>query len=47
MKKKKLKEKFQEFRNNEKSAYKTFKIPLKSILVNCETTQPLVNDLVF
>ena len=47
MKKKKLKEKFQEFRNTEKSAYKTFKIPLKSILVNCETTQPLVNDLVF
>ena len=47
MKKKKLKEKFQEFRNNEKSAYKTFKIPLKSILQNCETIQFLVNDLVF
>jgi len=47
MKKKKLKEKFQEFRNNEKSAYKTFKIPIKSILVNRETVQPLVNNLVF
>ena len=47
MKKKKLKEKFQEFRNNEKSAYKTFKIPLKSILVNREIVQPLINDLVF
>jgi len=46
MKKKKLKEKFQEFRNNEKSAYKTFKIPLKSILVNREIVQPLINDLV-
>jgi hypothetical protein len=47
MKKKKLKEKFQEFRNNEKSAYKTFKIPIKSILVNRETVQPLINNLVF
>jgi hypothetical protein len=33
-KKKKPKEIFQEFRNNEKSAYKTFKIPLKTILLN-------------
>ena len=47
MKKKKLKEKFQEFRNTEKSAYKTFKIPLKTILQNCDTTQPLINHLVF
>jgi len=47
MKKKKLKEKFQEFRNNEKSAYKTFKIPLKTILLNRDTTQPVVNHLVF
>jgi hypothetical protein len=47
MKNKKLKKKFQEFRNTEKSAYKTFKIPLKSILVNCETVQPLINNLVF
>ena len=30
--KKKKKDEFQEFRNNEKSAYKTFKIPIKSIL---------------
>jgi len=47
MKKKKLKEKFQEFRNTEKSAYKTFKIPLKTILHNRDTTQPLINHLVF
>ena len=30
-KKKKLKDEFKEFRNNDKSAYKTFKIPLKTI----------------
>ena len=28
MKKKKLKDKFSEFRNTEKSAYKTYKIPM-------------------
>jgi len=39
--KKKKKEQFKEFRNNEKSAYKTFKIPLKTILLNCDTIQPL------
>ena len=33
VKKKKPKDTFQEFRNNEKSAYKTFKIPLKNILL--------------
>ena len=38
---------FQEFRNNEKSAYKTFKIPLKTILLNRETIQPVINHLVF
>ena len=38
---------FQEFRNNEKSAYKTFKIPLKTILLNRETIQPVINNLVF
>jgi hypothetical protein len=38
---------FQEFRNNEKSAYKTFKIPLKTILLNCETIQLVINHLVF
>jgi len=45
--KKKKKEEFKEFRNVEKLAYKTFKIPLKSILFNCDTIQPLINNLVF
>ena len=47
VKKKKPKDTFQEFRNNEKSAYKTFKIPLKTILLNRDTIQPLINNLVF
>ena len=47
VKKKKPKETFQEFRNNEKSAYKTFKIPLKSILLNRDTMHPLISNLVF
>ena len=46
-KKKKLKGEFKEFRNNDKSAYKTFKIPLKTILLNCEMIQPDINNLVF
>ena len=45
--KKKKKEDFKEFRNNEKSAYKTFKIPLKTILLNRDTTYPVINHLVF
>ena len=45
--KKKKKEEFKEFRNNEKSAYKTFKIPLKTILINRDTIQPVINHLVF
>ena len=45
--KKKKKEEFKEFRNNEKSAYKTFKIPLKTILLNRHTIQPVINHLVF
>ena len=45
--KKKKKEEFKEFRNNEKSAYKTFKIPLKTILLNRITTQPVINHLFF
>ena len=45
-KKKKLKDEFKEFRKNEKSAYKTFKIPLKTILHNQEI-QPILNHLVF
>ena len=44
---KKKKTYFQDFRNNEKSAYKTFKIPLKTILLNRETIQPVINHLVF
>jgi len=44
---KKKKEGFQEFRNNEKSAYKTLKIPLKTILLNRETIQPVIDNLVF
>ena len=47
VKKKKPKDTFQEFRNNEKSAYKTFKIPLKTILLNREMIQPVINNLVF
>jgi hypothetical protein len=45
--KKKKKEDFKEFRNNEKSAYKTFKILLKTILLNRDTTQPVIDHLVF
>ena len=41
------KEKFKEFRNNEKSAYKTFKIPLKTILHNHKVIQLHINDFVF
>jgi hypothetical protein len=44
---KKKKQEFQEFRNIEKSAYKTLKIPLKTILLNCDTIQPVMNNLVF
>jgi hypothetical protein len=47
VKKKKPKDTFQEFRNNEKSAYKTFKIPLKTILLNRDRIQPVINNLVF
>ena len=47
VKKKKLKDKFKEFRNNDKSTYKTIKIPLKSILLNRILLQPIVNNLVF
>jgi len=44
---KKKKEVFQDFRNTEKSAYKTLKIPLKTILHNRDTIQPVINNLVF
>ena len=44
---KKKKQEFQEFRNNEKSSYKTLKIPLKTILLNRDIIQPIINNLVF
>ena len=44
---KKKKQEFQEFRNNKKSTYKTLKIPLKTILLNCNIIQPVINNLVF
>jgi hypothetical protein len=44
--KRKKKEKFESFRSEEKSTYKTIKIPLKSILLNKEI-QPVVNELIF
>ena len=47
VKKKKLKDEFKEFRNNDKSAYKTIKTTLKSILLNRDLVQPVVNNLVF
>jgi hypothetical protein len=46
-KKKKLKDEFKEFRNNDKSAYKTIKTTLKSVLLNRDLVQPVVNNLVF
>jgi len=46
MVKKKKKDEFKQFRSTDKSAYKTFKIPLNSILHNKEV-QPVINDLVF
>jgi len=45
--KKKKKDEFKEFRNNEKSAYKNLKITLKTILLNSETTKPVIKYLVF
>jgi hypothetical protein len=45
--KKKKKDEFKDFRNNDKSAYKTFKIPLKTILCNKDVVQPVINQLVF
>lgn len=44
---KKKKEVFQEFRKNDKSAYKTLEIPLKTILLNRDTIQPVINNLIF
>jgi hypothetical protein len=47
VKKKKLKDEFKEFRNNDKSAYKTIKSTLKSVLLNRDLVQPVINNLVF
>ena len=47
VKKKKLKDEFKEFRNNDKSAYKTFKILLKTVLLNRDLVQHVINNLVF
>jgi hypothetical protein len=47
VKKKKLKDEFKKFRNNDKSAYKTIKTTLKSVLLNRDLVQPVVNNLVF
>ena len=44
---KKKKPDFQTFKHNDKSAYKTLKIPLKSILRDRHTVQPVINQLVF
>ena len=46
-KKKKVKTEFKQFKTDNKSPYKTFKIPLKSILSNKENVQRLLNELVF
>jgi len=47
MVKKKKKDIFISFRSNELSAYKTLKIPLKTILCNRKEVQPVLNHLVF
>ena len=44
---KKKKKTFISFRSNDKSTYKTFKIPLKSILYNRDVVQPVINHWVF
>ena len=44
---KKKKKEFNDFRNNEKSPYKTIKTTLKSILRNKNEVQPCINELVF
>jgi hypothetical protein len=47
VKKKKLKDEFKSFMNDDKLSFKTFKIPLKTILRNRELIQPILNNLVF
>ena len=47
MVKKKKKDAFTLFRSTDKYAYKTFKIPLKTILCHHKEVQPILNHLVF
>lgn len=47
VKKKKIKDEFQDFRSNDKLSFKTFKIPFKTILHNHQIVQPIINKLVF
>ena len=47
VKKKKLKDDFQTFRHNEKASFQTIKTTLKSVLLNRNEIQPVVNNLVF
>ena len=47
VKKKKLKDDFKTFRNNDKSSFQTIKTTLKSILLNRNEIQSEINDLVF
>ena len=47
VKKKKIKDEFKSFRNDDKLSFKTFKIPLKTILHNHTQVQPILNNLVF
>ena len=47
VKKKKLKDDFKTFRNNDKASFQTIKTTLKSILLNRNETQSEINDLVF
>ena len=47
VKKKKLKDDFKSFRNNEKASFQTIKTTLKSVLLNRNEIQPEINNLVF
>ena len=47
MAKKKKKETFKTFRNLEKSKFKTIKTTLKTVLLNYNDVQPLINNVVF
>ena len=47
VKKKKLKDDFKTFRNNDKASFQTIKTTLKSIILNRNEIQSEINDLVF